>query len=85
MLKLPKEKKREIVALGDYWDILLITERELRDYRRGYSSFSSITGVLESSEANLAGDGTVEFRPDSRTRLDYMINRYNIPEDRVVF
>ena len=28
----------------------------------------------------IAGDGTVEFRPGSRTRLDYMINRRQIGE-----
>ena len=54
LLKLPKEKKREIEALSDNWDRQMITERELRDYRRGYSSFSSIAPALELSEDNLA-------------------------------
>jgi len=34
LLKLPAEKLREIEALGDYWENQVVTERELRKYRR---------------------------------------------------
>jgi hypothetical protein len=54
LLKLPVEKRKEIEALGDYWERQVVTERELRDCRRGYSSFSSIIPTLELSEDNLA-------------------------------
>ena len=54
LLKLPVEKLREIEALGDYWDRQIVTERELRNYRRCYSSFRSITPVMELSKDNLA-------------------------------
>jgi hypothetical protein len=33
LLKLPEEKLKEIVALGDHWEMRLITERELRTIR----------------------------------------------------
>ena len=46
LLKLPEEKLKEIEALGDNWDGQIVTERELRDCRRGYSSFSSVTSSL---------------------------------------
>ena len=54
LLKLPEEKLRKIEALGDYWERQIVTARELRNNRRCYSSFSSITPLLESSEDNLA-------------------------------
>ena len=34
LLKLPEEKKDEIIALGDYWDKQVISERTLRNSRR---------------------------------------------------
>ncbi len=34
LLKLPEEKRKDIVALGDNWDRQVITERELRQERR---------------------------------------------------
>lgn len=34
LLKLTQEKRKEIEALGDYWDKQVITERELRLSRR---------------------------------------------------
>ena len=34
LLKLPGEKLDEIVALGDYWDRPVLTERELRNERK---------------------------------------------------
>ncbi len=54
LLKLPGARLKKIELLGDYWDTQVVTERELRGYRRSYSSFNSITPVLESSEDNLA-------------------------------
>ncbi len=33
LLKLPETKIKEIVALGDYWERRLVTERELRRKR----------------------------------------------------
>ncbi len=50
LLKLPEEKLKEIDALGDNWGKRVVTERELRDYRRSYSSFNSVIPALESSE-----------------------------------
>ncbi len=41
LLKLPEERLKEIEALGDNWDRQMVTERELRGYRRCYSSFIS--------------------------------------------
>jgi len=35
LLKLPDEEKARILALGDYWERQLVTERELRSIRRG--------------------------------------------------
>jgi len=35
LLKLPKNKLREIRALGDYWEKQVVTERGLRGLRRG--------------------------------------------------
>jgi hypothetical protein len=35
LLKLPEEKLREIEDLGDYWDRQVVTERQLRSFRRG--------------------------------------------------
>jgi hypothetical protein len=54
LLKLSEEKRKVIEALGDNWDRQTITERELRNYRRCYSSFNNIIPALESSENNLA-------------------------------
>ena len=34
LLKLPEKRLREIETLGDYWDTQVITEREMRGYRR---------------------------------------------------
>ena len=34
LLKLPEEKLKEIEALGDYWERIVVTERELRAQRR---------------------------------------------------
>lgn len=34
LLKLPKERLKEIFALGDYWERRFMTERELRRIRR---------------------------------------------------
>lgn len=34
LLKLPKEKLEEIVALGDHWERRLVTEREVRRIRQ---------------------------------------------------
>ncbi len=53
LLKLPKKIRNEIEALGDNWDRKVVTERELRNYRRCYSSFSSVIPALELSEDNL--------------------------------
>ena len=36
--------------------------------------------ILQIDGRSIAGDGTVEFRPGSRTRLDYMVNRCQIGE-----
>ncbi len=36
--------------------------------------------LMEIDGQPIAGDGTVEFRPGSRTRLDYMVNRHQIGE-----
>ncbi len=43
LLKLPGEKKREIEALGDYWNRQIITERALRKTRRNLSQRDNIT------------------------------------------
>ncbi len=34
LLKLPEDKQQQIEALGDYWDMQMITERQLRELRR---------------------------------------------------
>jgi hypothetical protein len=34
LLKLPEVKLREIEAMGDYWEIQVVTESELRELRR---------------------------------------------------
>lgn len=34
LLKMPENKKRRIIAMGDYWNRQIITERELRDAER---------------------------------------------------
>ena len=34
LLKLPKEKLKEVKALDDYWDKQVVTERSLRKLRR---------------------------------------------------
>ncbi len=34
LLTLPEEKLHEIEVLGDNWDKQVVTERQLRDYRR---------------------------------------------------
>jgi len=34
LLKLPEARLKEIEALGDYWERQVITERELRKFRR---------------------------------------------------
>lgn len=38
LLKLPEEKIREIEGLGDYWDRQIVTEHELRKFRRATAS-----------------------------------------------
>ena len=38
LLKLPAEKLKEMEALGDIWNRQMVTERELRNYRRCLSS-----------------------------------------------
>ena len=38
LLKLPEENPREIESFGDYWEKLVVTERELRDLRRSIQS-----------------------------------------------
>jgi len=35
LLKLQGEEKARILALGDYWEQQVVTERELRNLRRG--------------------------------------------------
>jgi len=35
LLKLPKDKRDELIALGDYWKKQVVTERGLRSLRRG--------------------------------------------------
>ena len=38
LLKLPKKKLREIEELGDYWERQVVTEHELREFRRATAS-----------------------------------------------
>jgi len=40
LLKLPEEMLNEIEALGDNWDKRVVTERELRNYRRSNDSLN---------------------------------------------
>jgi hypothetical protein len=36
LLKLPDHEKTRVLALGDNWDRQVVTERELRKFRRAY-------------------------------------------------
>lgn len=42
LLKLPEEKKREIIALGDNWSGQIVTERELRKIGRNLRQINKI-------------------------------------------
>jgi hypothetical protein len=42
LLKLPERKLREIEEMGDYWDIQIVTERQLQRNRGIYSRSGSI-------------------------------------------